>query len=316
MNLSNLSLRQLRAFDAVAQEGSFTLAAQRLHLTQSALSVLVRELERELGVQLFDRHTRRVELADAGRDFLPSVRRVLNELSHGIDSVADLRDKKKGMLRVSAPQLMACTLIPRVVARYRGLYPDVDIRLQDTLPEHLLASVQRGDVELAVGPDTGSDDHGLVRRPLLRDRHWLICRADDPLAARRQLRWSDLGQHAFVAPTRDFVRRLRADLGAHVQPLLDRPGHEVSYMTTALGLVAAGMGVTLCPTYAQPLIKAYRLRMLALQAPIFYRVVSVYSQPHKALSPAAAAFVACLEAVVETSPAGESIFASDDADKA
>src|SRR3954453_7379769 len=165
MNLLNLSLRQLRAFEAVAGEGSFTLAAQRLHLTQSALSVLVRELERELGVQLFDRHTRRVDLSDAGRDFLPSVRRVLNELSQGVDSVIDLRDKKKGVLRVSAPQLMACTLIPRVVARYRGLYPEVDIRLRDTLPEHLLACVQDGDVELAVGPDTGSDEHGLVRRP-------------------------------------------------------------------------------------------------------------------------------------------------------
>ncbi len=312
MNLPNLSLRQLRAFDAVAREGSFTRAAQRLHLTQSALSVLVRELERELGVQLFDRHTRRVELADAGRDFLPSVRRVLNELTHGVDSVADLRDKKKGVLRVSAPQLMACTLIPRVIARYRGLYPEVDIRLQDTLPEHLLASVHDGDVELAVGPDTGADDHGLVRTPLLRDRHWLICRADDPLAERHQLRWSDLGQHVFIAPTRDFVRRLRADLAAHVQPLLDRSGHEVSYMSTAIGLVAAGMGVTLCPTYAEPLVKAYGLRMLAIEAPVFYRVVSVYSQPNKALSPAAAAFVPCLEAVVKTSSVGESIFAPNE----
>ena len=299
MNLLNFSLRQLRAFEAVAGEGSFTLAAQRLHLTQSALSVLVRELERELGVQLFDRHTRRVDLSDAGRDFLPSVRRVLNELSQGVDSVIDLRDKKKGVLRVSAPQLMACTLIPRVVARYRGLYPEVDIRLRDTLPEHLLACVQDGDVELAVGPDNGSDEHGLVRRPLLRDRHWLICRTDDPLAARRQLRWSALGQQAFIAPTRDFVRMLRAVLGSHIQPLLERPGHEVSYMTTALGLVAAGMGVTLCPTYAEPLVRAYGLRMQAIQAPIFYREVSVYSQPNKALSPAAASFVECLEAVVK-----------------
>ena len=77
----NLTLRQLRAFDAVAETGSFTAAAARLHLTQSALSVLVRELEREMGVQLFDRHTRRVLLSEAGREFQPSVQRLLSLLA-------------------------------------------------------------------------------------------------------------------------------------------------------------------------------------------------------------------------------------------
>ncbi|GAA4358959.1 hypothetical protein GCM10023165_54510 [Variovorax defluvii] len=82
----NLTLRQLRAFDAVAETGCFTAAAARLHLTQSALSVLVRELvrelEREMGVQLFDRHTRRVLLSEAGRAFQPSVQRLLADLCH------------------------------------------------------------------------------------------------------------------------------------------------------------------------------------------------------------------------------------------
>ena len=83
----NLSLRQLRAFEAVATEGSFTKAAQRLFLTQSALSVLVRDMERELGLSLFDRHTRRVELSEAGRDFYPHVRRMLNELAVAVGSM-------------------------------------------------------------------------------------------------------------------------------------------------------------------------------------------------------------------------------------
>jgi DNA-binding transcriptional LysR family regulator len=115
----NLTLRQLRAFAAVAETGSFTAAAQQLHLTQSALSVLVRELEREMGVQLLDRHTRRVQLTEAGREFLPSVHRLLGDLTTAVAGVTDLRDKKKGVLRLAAPQLMACTLMPRVIAVYR-----------------------------------------------------------------------------------------------------------------------------------------------------------------------------------------------------
>ena len=295
MNL-NLTLRQLRAFDAIAQEGSFTKAAQSLFLTQSALSVLIREMERELGVKVFDRHTRRVELSDAGRDLHPNVRRVLNELSHAVSSVTDIRDKKKGVLRIAAPQLIACTLMPRVLAVYRAQFPGVEIHLQDTLPEHLLARVQAGEVELAVGPDGDMDEAGLKRELVLKDRHWLVCREDNPLMARKVLRWQDLGQSSFVAPTRDFVHRMRTVLGAYSEPLLLRPWSEVSYFTTAFGLVAAGLGVTLCPTYAQPLVKAYGLHMLPVQDPVFYREVCVYSQPMKEFSPSAASFGECVKA--------------------
>ena len=108
MNI-NISMRQLRAFDAVADTGSFTKAAQHLHLTQSALSVLVREMERELGLSLFDRHTRRVELSEAGRDMQPYVKRMLNELQQAVHSMTDLRDQHRGVLRIAATQLIAST---------------------------------------------------------------------------------------------------------------------------------------------------------------------------------------------------------------
>jgi DNA-binding transcriptional LysR family regulator len=210
----NLTLRQLRAFAAVAETGSFTAAAQQLHLTQSALSVLVRELEREMGVQLLDRNTRSVQLSEAGREFLPSVHRLLGDLTSAVAGVTDLRDKKKGLLRLAAPQLMACTLMPRVIAAYRQAYPDVDVRLADTLPEHLLSGVMAGDVELAVGQDVAVDG-AIERRTLFRDRHWLICPPDHAFAKRRRVRWHELAPYTFIAPTRDFrpARAARAGAG-------------------------------------------------------------------------------------------------------
>ncbi len=295
---ANLTLRQLRAFEAVAAEGSFTRAAQRLFLTQSALSVLIREVEKELGLALFDRHTRRVELTEAGQAFLPDVRRMLNQLTEAVSRMGDLRDKRKGVLRVAASQLMACTLMPIVLAAYRRQYPGVEIHLRDTQPENLLELLHSGEVEVLVGPDGALDEAGLRRHPVLNDKHWLICRADDPLARRRHLRWQDLAGRAFVAATRDFVASMRAILGAYSEPLLATPGTETSYFTTAFGLVSAGMGVTLCPTYAHSLVRSYGLQMLPMREPALHREVGAYSLPDRALSPAAAGFIECVDAVV------------------
>ena len=250
----NLTLRQLRAF---------TAAARQLHLTQSALSVLVRELEREMGVQLLDRHTRRVQLSEAGREFLPSVHRLLGDLTSAVAGVTDLRDKKKGLLRLAAPQLMACTLMPRVIAAYR----DIDVRLTDTLPEHLLAGVTAGDVELAVGQDVAVDG-AIDRRTLFRDRHWLICPPDHTFARRRKVRWHELGPYTFIAPTRDFRQRVLPELAPAERDYMLRPGtQEVSYMTTALGMVASGLGLTVCPTYSAPLVRAHGLQMVRSNRP-------------------------------------------------
>lgn len=295
---SYLSLRQLRAFEAVAAEGSFTRAAQRLFLTQSALSVLIRDIEKELGVALFDRHTRRVELTEAGHAFLPDVRRMLNELSEAVGRIGDLRDKRKGVLRLAASQLIASTLLPVVLAAYRSRFEGVDIRLRDTLPEHLLTHLQSGEVELLLGPDGLLDEVGLRRHPVFKDKHWLVCRTDDALRKKASLRWPDLEGRQFVAPTRDFVGRLRAELGTHCEPLLARPSIDTSYFTTALGLVSAGMGVTLCPTYSQQLVRSYGLEMLPLQEPSLHREVSLYSLPDRELSPAAQGFIDCVDEVI------------------
>ncbi|MDM0106126.1 LysR substrate-binding domain-containing protein [Variovorax sp. J22R24] len=295
----NLTLRQLRAFAAVAETGSFTAAATTLHLTQSALSVLVRELEREMGVQLFDRHTRRVLLSEAGREFQPAVQRLLGDLAGAVADVTDLRDKKRGVLRLAAPQLMACTLMPRVIAAYRERHPHIDVRLADTLPEHLLDGVLSGEVELAVGQDVAVDA-AIERRTLFRDRHWLICLPSHPFARRRKVRWSELGPYTFIAPTRDFRQRVLPELEADAREFMLRATtQEVSYMTTALGMVASGLGITVCPTYSASLVRAHGLQMVRLDQPDFHREVCVYGASKRSLSPAAASFVELLEGFVQ-----------------
>ena len=279
-----ITLKQLRAFDAVARTGSFTEAARTMHLTQSALSVLVRELERALDVRVLDRHTRRAQLSDAGREFMPYVQRAMEELQDGVGSITSLRENKRGRVRVAAPQMMACTLMPRAIQAFLAAFPGVEVKLVDTLLEQLLETLERGEVDLAIGP--GFPTPGIEQSTLLDDGHWFICPPDHPLAGRKKVRWNDVRQWPFIAPTRDFMSHLRLELG-HLAPLAV---HEVSYMTTALGMVASGQGVTACPTFARPLVKAWNLRMLPLVDPLFVREVFVHRLARKSLSPPAEAF--------------------------
>ena len=116
----NISLRHLRAFAAISRAGSFTVAANQLHVSQSALSVLVKDLEDDLGVCLLDRTTRNVRVSEVGLAFLPQVQRILEDLEHAIHSIADLRDLKRGVARIAAPQLMSVTLVPSVLAAHRA----------------------------------------------------------------------------------------------------------------------------------------------------------------------------------------------------
>lgn len=288
---TNMTLRQLRAFAAVADLGSFTAAAGRLHLTQSALSVLVRELERELGTRVFDRHTRRVLLTEAGHELLPHATRVLAELEQAAADVGALRDKSRGRLRLAVPQLMASTMAARAIAAFHHQHPGVVIELHDTPTDQLVAHVLSGEVELALGVEVPSSA-AIQRRVLLRDRHWLVCPAAHPLAQRAQVRWKDLKGVPFISPTRDFMRWLEPLLAP--RGLLPVPAHTVAYVSTALGLAAAGLGVTLVPTYGGPLAKAWGLVLRPLVAPVFERDVQIYSAPGRTLTPAAQAFVAVL----------------------
>ena len=293
----NLTLRQLRALAAVAEFGSFTAAAHKLHLTQAAMSILVRELESELGIRVLDRTTRRVQLTDAGKEFLPTVLRVFNELNVGIAGVSSLRDKKSGTVRVAAPQLMACTLMPQVIERFNQRYADIRVQLFDTAPEQTLTRLLSGEVELAIGPDTSTNVE-LTRQSLFQDQHLLVCRPDHPLATRRRLRWRDLTAYPFIAPTRDFLKWLTVELLLAAPTVEILPVHEVSYMTTAIGMVAAGVGVTACPSYSRRLVKGYGLQMRAVSEPVFTRQVSVYNLANRSLSPAAASFQEVLVEVV------------------
>lgn len=285
----NITFRQLRAFTTVADAESFTDAANRLHQTQSSVSLLVKELETELGVRVFDRSTRKVKLSVAGADFYPLALKVLDDLDNAVTSTRRLQDKQRGNVRVACTPLYASSLLPRALFEYRQRYPAVQVRLLDSLNEQALLRVASGEADFAVAPQRDSSPD-LKEEPLFSDRFEIVCPRGHPLALRKALTWQTVLQHPFVSLTADFTRRLQADLAAHSPSLRLAPAHEVAYLTTALGMVGAGLGVTALPTSALPMISSLGLASLAVGGPAVFRKVSFFARRRHSLSPAAASF--------------------------
>jgi DNA-binding transcriptional LysR family regulator len=289
----NPTLRQMRAFVAVAKTGNFTLAAQYMHVTQSALSGLIKELELTLGARVIDRSTRRIALTDMGRELQPLFSQMIDDLDRALANIADQAQLRKGIVRVAAPQLMACTLLPQAIAAWRERHPDVKVSLTDCAVESVTARVLSGEVDCGIGPERDETPE-LDARLLLDMPFEAVIPPGHPLANRAQLAWSDLAGYPFISLRGQFTERLLADMGAALRDATLRPEHEVTFMTTALAMVAAGLGVTACMPYAAAEVRRHGLLTRPLLDPVLTRRFFVYTRGQRSLSPAADAFVTFL----------------------
>ncbi len=293
----NPTLRQMRAFVALAKTGNFTLAAQAMHVTQSALSGLIKELEQTLGAKVVDRSTRRALLTDIGKELYPLFSQMIDDLDGALANVADHTRLKKGIVRIAAPQLLSCTLMPQAIAAYRARHPDIEVRLGDTAVESVIARVLSGEADFGIGPEREPapplDAQLLFEMPFAA-----VFPKGHPLEGAARVTWQDIARYPLISLQGQFTERLLDDMHAslHAAPL--KPANEVTFMTTALAMAAAGLGVTVCLPYAAPLVTLYGLVMRPLEEPVLSRRFFIYTRPGRSLSPAAESFIGFLEEFV------------------
>lgn len=294
MSNSNVSFRQLRAFLIVADMRSFTRAAEALGITQSGLSILIKELEKEVEVQLFDRHSRSVELTQAGQEMYPHARRTVNSLHETLDAMREVRHVKRGRIKVGVPQTLACTHMPLAVARFQAQYPQIEVTLKDGLLSDHLAHVRAGDLDLAIGPDVPESPE-IDARLVFRCEVVLVCSPEHQLAGKKTVNWQQLAGHHFISPSSHFMSSLVAHVGSHLPGGITFGSIEVvDYMTTAIGMAKAGLGITVCPDFASELINAYGLVILPLRNPKYLRGIYAYRSSRRGESPALKAFTELL----------------------
>jgi DNA-binding transcriptional LysR family regulator len=193
-----LDLRRLTCFVAVSRELSFTRAAQRLRIAQPWLSAQVRKLESEVGVALFDRSTRHVELTDAGRDLLPQATRLLAEAARTAAAIETLRRGQCETVRVGAPGYsFEAPGRNAAVERFRQRHPNIEIDIRNGWTTQLLGALRAGeiDVAFALWP---FDADGLETLVIDRAVLHVVMPGDDPLAAHEHLKLADLAGHRLI----------------------------------------------------------------------------------------------------------------------
>ena len=174
----------VQAFVAIAECGSFTQAADTLHVTQTAITQRLRKLEAFLGVALVERTTRRTELTEIGRRFLPQARRLLNELSDALTEIRETGLSQRGDITIACVPTVGVQYLPRILRAFSAHRPHDRVKILDHASASVLQAVLRREAEFGIniGIHHHSDLQGV---PLVEDRIVMICRKDHPLAPDR-----------------------------------------------------------------------------------------------------------------------------------
>ncbi|MCZ8256043.1 MAG: LysR family transcriptional regulator [Polaromonas sp.] len=240
----NLSLRQLRAFLALADQRSFTQAAATCHLSQPAFSALIRTLEGELNTRLFDRDTRSVELTAEGRLFASSARRLVGDFGAALNDLNDHVERRKGRVHIAALPSLAAGWLPAVFAEFRAAWPGIELNLSDLLSDACVDLVRSGKADFALA-STGISHAGLATRLVFTDRFYLVCPQNHPLAAEPSLTLKKLAPYPFIHMSRNSSVRQALESALH--PLQANTVLEVDQLATAAGMVEAGLGISVVP---------------------------------------------------------------------
>jgi DNA-binding transcriptional LysR family regulator len=242
-----MELRHLRYFLALAEDLSFTRAADRLHVSQPPFSLQIRQLEQEVGARLFARTSRRVELTPAGQAFLIDARAILERVDASIKRAAAIESGLAGRIEMGLSGSHFFGPLPTLIAGYSRAYADVSITLLEMKPAMQLEALRERRIDLSISR-TPVNDTVLKSTRLWADPIVAAVPRGHPLARRKRLTLVDLRDEPFIM--------LRLDTSAYAQHIRDccvqagfapRVVHHVSELAAVLSLVAAGMGVALVP---------------------------------------------------------------------
>ncbi|MFA7387270.1 MAG: LysR family transcriptional regulator [Thiohalobacteraceae bacterium] len=242
-----MDIANLRAFIGVAEAESFSVAAERLHLTQPAVSKRIAALESAFGARLFDRIGRAVRLTEAGQTLLPRARRVLAELEDGRRALANLHGQIAGPLRLATSHHIGLHRLPSALRAFVQRYPEVTLDLHFMDSEAACRAVETGDFELAVVTLPPEDRPNLERLGVWDDPLAIVCAPDHPLARRRRIAVADLAEFPAILPATSTYTRQIAEQAFEESGLTLNSALSTNYLETIKMLVSVGLGWSVLP---------------------------------------------------------------------
>ena len=280
------TLHQLRCFVAVAREGQFTSAAEHLGLAQPSLSSQISRLEQTLGVELFERTHRPVELSEAGHALLALAQRALHSVDDVVRAVAEVEDLRRGHVTIGATPSLGSTLLPRVLARFHEHHPEITISILELHSDDLAQRLESGalDLALAIMPMRLDEMEHTV---LAVEELVVLVRADNPLAQQESVRLEQLRDQPLIMFRQGYNLRsatLSAFERAGFVPHVALDGVEID---SVHAFVRAGFGAALVPGIVVG--KDTEVVVRPLSAPKIERTIALVRLASRPLSRSAAA---------------------------
>jgi DNA-binding transcriptional LysR family regulator len=242
-----VELRHLQHFIAVAEELSFTRAAERVHIVQSALSSSIKSLEDELKAQLLVRSSRQVQLTPAGRAFLERAREAISVIESGCETVADITGLRRGALAIGTVHTLPSFLdLPSLIARYHSENPGIEVRMRQGDALGLIEMLRSGRLDIAFFPLMDSPDDIIIRKVACED---LVVATPQghPLTASSEVCISELAAYPFVDFEVGWGTRSHVDRAFGVEHIERRTVFGVTDLGTIFDLVSKGLGIALLP---------------------------------------------------------------------
>lgn len=283
-----MEVRDLRYFVAVAEEGNFTRAAERLFVAQPAVSHRIMELERQLGRRLFDRTSRRVELTAAGRYLLTIVRPLVDQFDEITDQMTTAGEDVTEDLTVATLKALPGVQLPLLIHSFRRSHPTVRFVVREMTSTAMLEQLAAGTIDLAIAQAPDRQHAGLVYEELARDDFVLIVPLRHRLATHTTVVMSELDSEDFITldAGSGVQRTLRA--AARRAGFTPRIMIEVLQLDTVRELVAAGLGIALIPRSTAE-ARGPAVEVLAVGPPKLARPIVVVT-PETGITPGAQAF--------------------------
>jgi DNA-binding transcriptional LysR family regulator len=296
---------QLASFLEVAKLQSFSRAAEKLFRTQPAISAQVRLLEQECGEKLFDRSGKKVLLTPAGEILNRYAEKLLGLHKEALQAIAELNQTPRGKLYIGANEATCLYVLPKTFARFKQLYPLVQISIYRNFSHKILQKVQEGALDLGIVtlPLTANN---LEVIPVFRDEVQVVVPKSHPLAKHKSVTVEELAHHPLILPktghTRVVIDRLLRAHRDHLQISM-----ELASVETIKKFVGAGLGISLISrTYAQPEVTAGVLKLIPLEGQKLYRELGLVYRRDRYLSLPTKVFIEVVRESTKASNSGSS----------
>jgi len=290
----NIKYRQLKAFSLAARMSSFMEAASAMAVTPASFSNLIKELEQDLGVILFDRTTRRCVLTDAGQVFHDQMSGAIAHVETLYREMIEIGQGHRGRLAIAAVPSLSFGVIARALAEYKTSYPNVEIVLHERRNDDVFAAVRNREVELGMG-SLLRQDSALTWLPTLTDRLMLIVPHGHPLAKGR-VGWRALASYPYI-----MMSTGPAEHAIRVNNLRVNPLMEVEHVATAVAMVRHGMGITALPSSVIPVLNMEGVVCVPIEGRLAIRSLGIAHRSGSKLSRAAETFIQTVRGVAKRS---------------